>query len=67
MFLSIIKSNMCFMVKINILILNTSSGSSQKAGQVHAGLDPAVWRALCGLYRSAGQRQRRSGTGETLL
>ena len=54
-------------VKINISVLNTSSGSSQEAGQVHAGLDPAVWRALCGLYRSAGQRQRRSGTGETLL
>lgn len=68
MFLSIVKSNMCFMVvKINISVLNTSSGSSQEAGQVHAGPDPAVWRALRGLHRSAGQRQRRSGTCETLL
>ena len=67
-FLSIIKSNMCFMVvRTNILVLNTSSGSSQEAGQVHAGPDPAVWRALRGLHRSAGQRQRRSVTGETLL
>ena len=49
---------MCFMVvKINILVLNTSSGSSQEAGQVHAGPDSALWRPLRGLHRSAGQRQ----------